>query len=43
MVSYRIVIASTGLTYLSTFSQVELQGAELSLINQGIDYIVEVE
>lgn len=41
MTKYRIILRSTGETFLETTSLVMLEGAEQSLVNQNIDYYVE--
>jgi hypothetical protein len=41
MVKYRIILRSTGETFLETTSLIKLEGAEQTLVNQNIDYYVE--
>ena len=41
MVKYRIILRSTGETFLETTSLIQLEGAEQVLSNQSIDYYVE--
>ena len=41
MTVYRIILRSTGETFLETKSLIQLEGAEQTLVNQNIDYYVE--
>jgi hypothetical protein len=41
MVKYRIILRSTGETFLETTSLIQLEGAEQTLVNQSIAYYVE--